>query len=191
MRKIILASSSPRRKEIFEKLRIPFEIKNSEYQEDMSLSMSPIELAKYLSLGKARSVAENESNTIIIAADTFVVFKNKFIGKPKSEDEAKKMLKMLSGKENDVVTGVSIIDTGNGKTVSFHDTTKVFIQDLSDEVINNYINTGEPMDKAGAYAIQELGAVLIEKIEGDFFNAMGLPLRRLVQELENFGVEVL
>ncbi len=191
MRKIILASSSPRRKEIFAKLRLPFEIQHSDYEEDMTLPMSPIELAKFLSLGKAESVAAKNPDAIIIAADTFVVFENKFIGKPKSENEAKEMLKMLSGKENDIVTGVTIIDSQNKKQISFHDISKVFIQELSDEIIDSYIKTGDPMDKAGAYAIQEIGAVLIEKIEGDFFNIMGLPLRRLAQELENFGIKVL
>jgi septum formation protein len=191
MKKIILASSSPRRKEFFSKLRLPFEIHHSDYEEDMTLDMPPVELAKFLSLGKAESVAVKNSDAIIIAADTFVVFENKFLGKPKSETEAKEMLKMLSGKENDIVTGVTIIDPQTKIQVSFHDTTKVFIQELSDEIIDNYIKTGEPMDKAGAYAIQELGAILIERIEGDMFNAMGLPLRRLVKELEKFGVKVL
>ena len=191
MRKIILASSSPRRKEIFAKLRLPFEIVHSDYEEDMTLPMPPIELAKYLSLGKAESVASKNPDAIVIAADTFVVFENKFLGKPKSENEAKEMLQMLSGKENDVVTGVSIVDKQNNKQISFHDISKVFIQELSDEIIDSYIKTGDSIDKAGAYAIQEIGAILIEKIEGDFFNIMGLPLRRLAQELENFGIKIL
>lgn len=191
MRKIILASSSPRRKEVFGKLKLPFEIQHSDYEENMSLPMSPVELAKYLSLGKAESVGQKNPDAIIIAADTFVIFEDKLLGKPKSEIEATEMLKMLSGKENDIVTGVTIIDTKTGQKISFYDTTKVFIQELSDEIIENYIKTGEPMDKAGAYAIQELGAILIEKIEGDMFNAMGLPLRRLAQELEKFGIKVL
>lgn len=191
MKKIILASTSPRRKELFAKLRIPFEIQASDYEEDMTIPMSPVELVEYLSLGKAQSAALKNPNAIIIAADTFVVFENKFLGKPKSESDAKEMLRMLSGKENDVVTGVTIIDTETGKQISFHDTSKVFIQELSDEIIDNYIKTGDPMDKAGAYAIQEIGSILIERIEGDFFNIMGLPLRRLAQELENFGIKVL
>ena len=189
MRKIILASSSPRRKEIFAKLRLPFEVQHSEYEEDMSLPMTPIELVEYLSLGKAESVAAKNPDAIVIAADTFVVFENKFIGKPKSESEAKEMLKMLSGKENDIITGVTIIDSQTKKQVSFHGISKVFIQELSDEIIDSYIKTGDPMDKAGAYTIQELGAVLIKKIEGDFFNVVGLPLKRLAEELKNFGIE--
>ncbi len=190
-RKIILASTSPRRKEIFAKLRIPFEVRSSDYEEDMSLPMSPTDLAKYLSLGKAESVALENPDSIIIAADTFVVFEGKFLGKPKSKEDAFEMLKKLCGKENDVVTGVTIIDTKTKQMVSFHEVAKVFMKEYSEEKIKNYIDTGEPMDKAGAYALQELGALLVDRIEGDFFNVMGLPLRRLAEELENFGVKVL
>jgi len=133
MKKIILASTSPRRKELFAKLRLPFEIQASEYEEDMTLPMPPLELVEFLSLGKAQSAAEKNPNAIVIAADTFVVFENKFLGKPKSENEAKEILRMPSGKENDIVTGVTIIDTETGKQISFHDTSKVFISDVRRE----------------------------------------------------------
>ncbi|MFA6050378.1 MAG: Maf family protein [Candidatus Paceibacterota bacterium] len=191
MREIILASNSPRRKEIFAKTNLPFVTEDSGYEEDMSLAMPPIELAKYLSLGKAKASGERHPDAIVIAADTFVVFEGKLLGKPKSEDHAREMLRMLSGKENDVITGVAILDTKTGKTVSFHDTSKIFMKEMSEETIDAYIKTGDPMDKAGAYAVQEIGAVLIEKIEGDFFNVMGLPISRLADHLKDFDVSIL
>jgi len=191
MKKIILASTSPRRKEILEKLKMPFEIQESNYEEDMTLDMTPEKLAEYLSMGKAKAVAGKNENAIIIAADTFVVYKDKLLGKPKSVESAKEMLEMLSGKEHEIITGVAIIDTGTGKVKSFSGFTKVFFEKLTPEIIDAYIKTGEPMDKAGSYAMQEIGALLINRIEGDFFNAMGLPLKRLVEELKDFGVFVL
>lgn len=192
MKKIILASSSPRRKEILSKLQLPFEVQVGDYEEDMTLPFPPVELAKFLSNGKAESVSKNNSDAIIIAADTFIVHENKVLGKPKTESGAFEMLKMLSGKENDIVTGVTIIDASTNKKISFHEITKVFMREISDEEINAYIKTGEPMDKAGSYALQGLGAIFINRIEGDFFNAMGLPLYRLAEELQkSFGVKVL
>jgi septum formation protein len=141
-------------------------------------------------LGKAKSVAKNNEDAIIIAADSFVVYGNKCLGKPKTESSAREMLNMLSGKENHIVTGVAIIDTANDHVVSFHETTKVFMKELSSKTIDAYIKTGEPLERAGGYALQELGAVLIEKIDGDFFNAMGLPLNRLAEELKDFGINI-
>lgn len=186
-----MASSSPRRKEIFSKIRMPFKVVESDYEEDMSLSMLPVELAKYLSGGKARSVARTHPEAIIIAADTFVVYDNRVLGKPKTEERALEMLRMLSGKENDIITGVTILDSSNGREYSFHEITKVFMKKISKDTIAAYIKTGEPLDKAGSYAIQELGAILIDRIEGDFFNAMGLPLARLALELQKFGIKIL
>lgn len=191
MKPIILASTSPRRKEIFSKLGLPFEVRESSYEEDMNLEMPPEELAEYLSTGKARAVAGQCTNVIVIAADTFVVYDNQPLGKPRTPERAKEMLEMLSGKEHQIITGVTIIETGSGKSRSFHEVTRVFMAELSSEIIDAYIKTGEPMDKAGAYALQEIGALLVEKIEGDFFAACGLSLRRLAQELKGFGIHVL
>lgn len=191
MKRIILASSSPRRKDILFKIRLPFTVVESDYEEDMTLDLNPIELAQHLSAGKARSVALKSPDSIIIAADTFIVFGDKVLGKPKTESRAKEILQMLSGKENDIISGVTIIDSSNQNEKSFYEITKVFMKELSEETIDAYIKTGEPLDKAGAYALQELGAILIDRIEGDFFNAMGLPLSRLAQELDGFGIKVL
>ena len=189
MKKIILASSSPRRKEIFAKIGIPFEVQESDYEEDMSVNLPAGELAEFLSAGKANAVAKMNPDAIVIAADTFVVYDGRPLGKPKTEERAREMLEMLSGKEHEIVTGVTIIEGRN--VVSFHQETHVYMAVLSSAVIDAYIRTGEPLDKAGAYALQEMGALLVEKIEGDFFNAMGLPLKRLVEELRAFGVAVL
>lgn len=191
MKKIILASTSPRRKEILSKLRLPFEVQESNYEEDMTLDMPPDKLVEFLSIGKARAVAEKNQNAIIIAADTFVVFDHHRLGKPKTPERAKEMLELLSGNQHEILTGVTIIDTDTDQTRSFSETNRVYMTALSPEVIDAYIKTGEPLDKAGAYAIQEIGALLIEKVEGDFFNALGLPLRRLANELKDFGVDVL
>lgn len=190
-KKIILASISPRRKELFEKLRLPFTIEASDYEEDMALKMSPINLAKTLSCGKAMAVAKKHQNGIVIGADTFVVLNNHLLGKPKSKIEARKMLEKLSGKRVDILTGLTIIDIASKKKVSVTDVIKVYIKKLSKREINNYIASGEPMDKAGAFAIQGLGAVIIKKVEGDFMCAMGLPLFTLAKELKKLGVDVL
>ncbi len=191
MKKIILASASPRRKEVLSKLKLPFEVQEGSYEEDLALDMLPGQLAEFLSAGKAKAVAEKNQNAVIIAADTFIVFEHHRLGKPKTPERAKEMLEMLSGKQHEIVTGVTIIDTETNKVRSFNEATKVFMARLSPETIDAYIRTGEPLDKAGAYALQEIGALLIEKIEGDFFNAMGLPLRRLASELKAFGVKIL
>lgn len=190
-KKIILASTSPRRKELFGKLRSPFVVEASDYEEDMTLKMSPIKLAKFLSYGKAAAVAKKHKSGIVIGADTFVVFNDHLLGKPKNKMEAKKMLKKLSGKRVDILTGLAIIDIDSGKKINTIDVTKVFIRKLSSQEIDNYVASGEPMDKAGAFAIQGLGAVIIKRIEGDFMGAMGLPLFILAKELKKFGVNVL
>ena len=190
-RKIILASTSPRRKELLEKLRLPFEIEASDYEEDMTLKMPPKKLALLLSDGKAAAVAKKHKTGIIIGADTFVVFNDHLLGKPKSELEAKKMLQKLSGQRVDILTGLTIIDIAARKKVRTTDVTKVFIKKLSSSEIDNYIASGEAMGKAGAFAIQGLGAVIIKRIEGDFMGAMGLPLFVLAKELKKLGIAVL
>ena len=188
---IILASTSPRRKELFAKLGIPFTIETSEYEEDMTLKLTPRKLALVLSRGKAAAVAKKHKVGIVIGADTFVVLGNHLLGKPKSEDEAKKMLRRQSGKSLDIITGFTIVDAGSGKMVQKTVVTTVLIKKLTSQEIDAYVASGEPMDKAGAFAIQGIGSVLIKHIEGDFLGAMGLPLYDLAIELKKFGVQVL
>ena len=190
MRKIILASASPRRKEILRKTGLNFSICTSEYKEDINLSLKPRTLAKFLSRKKAETVAHKYKNAIIIAADTFIVFKNRLLGKPHTDKEAEKMLNMLNGKAHSVITGFTIMDTASKKILSRSVETKVYFKKLGRKEINAYVRSKEPLDKAGAYAIQGLGSVFIERIDGDFLNVVGLPLRALTENLKKFGITV-
>lgn len=191
MRKIILASTSPRRKELLEKTGLQFEIRESNYEEDMTLPFPPAELAQYLSRGKAEAVAQNENDAIIIAADTFVVLEGKPLGKPRDKGDALLMLEQLNGKVHEIVTGYTIVDARTGKSISKAVTSRVHFKQLSPAVLKNYVDSGEPLGKAGSYAIQGLGALLIKKFEGDFFGAMGLPISDLAKTLKEFGVDIL
>ncbi|MCR4280060.1 MAG: Maf family nucleotide pyrophosphatase, partial [Candidatus Komeilibacteria bacterium] len=160
-------------------------------EEDMSLKMPPLKLVVAMSLGKAGAVAKNHQSGVVIGADTFVVLGNHLLGKPKNSSDAKKMLMKVSGKRVDILTGLTIINIETNKTINVTDVTKVYIKKLDSREINNYIASGEPLDKAGAFAIQGLGAVIIRRIEGDFMAAMGLPLYTLAKELKKIGVTIL
>ncbi len=177
---LILASKSPRRKELMEYIGEEFEIASAQVDESYDESLSPCEVVEYLSKIKAMPL-KNEKD-IVIGADTVVATDNKILGKPKDEDDAFLMLKTLSGKEHKVYTGVTLIKGEKTKTFSVE--TKVYFYPLTDEEIKEYIKTGEPMDKAGAYGIQGKGCLLIEKIDGDYFNVVGLPVSRLKKELD-------
>jgi septum formation protein len=191
MKIIILASTSPRRKELLEKIGLKFEVEPSNYVEDMHSGLSPDELARVISLGKAKAVACRHKNAIVIAADTFIVLKGKIMGKPGTEAEARKMLMRLRGKSHSVVTGFTILDTDNDKVLTKSVETVVHIKNLTSEEIEAYVKSGEPLDKAGAYAIQGLGSIIVERIEGDYFNVIGLPLGALAEGLKEFGIHVL
>jgi septum formation protein len=190
-RKIILASASPRRKEIFKKTGLKFEVDESGCDEKMNRDLKPHALARSLSRAKAKDVARRHRNALVIAADTIVISGRKIFGKPGGEEQAREMLKTLSGKAHVVITGFTIIDTAGNKEVSRSVETKVYVKRLSADEIDAYISSGEPFGKAGAYGIQGLGAVIVKKIEGDFFNVMGLPLNALAESLKKFGVHVL
>lgn len=190
MRKIVLASSSPRRRELLNKTGLKFVVDPSDYKEDMTLTMKPLEIAKVLSRGKAESVAKRHKDAIIIGADTFIAYKNELLGKPHTPEKATAMLKKLSGKAHSVITGFTIIDATTGKSVSRAVESRVYFKKMTPREIIAYVRTGEPLERAGGYAIQELGSVFIKKIEGDFFGIMGLPVYELVQELKHFGVDV-
>jgi len=191
MRKIILASASPRRKELLEKIGLKFEVEPSNYAEDMHSRLSPDKLARAISLEKARAVARKHKNAIVIAADTFIVFRGKIMGKPNTEAEARKMLMALRGKSHSVITGFTILDTEENKVLTKSVETVVHIKKLTPEEIDGYVKSKEPLDKAGAYAIQGLGSVIVERIEGDYFNVMGLPLSALAESLTEFGIHIL
>lgn len=190
MKQIILASTSPRRKELLEKIGLKFKIVASNYEEKMDVKLKPKELAKYLSLQKAKCVAKEHKNAIVIAADTFIVFNDEILGKPKSEDDARKMLRKIQGKPHSVITGFTIIS--DGKAVSKAVETKIFVRKLNSKQIDKYIKSENLLDKAGSYAIQEgLGSIIVEKIEGDYYNVVGFPLIELTEELKKFGIDVL
>lgn len=189
MRKIILASASPRRRELLAKIGLEFDIEPGNHEEIIDSKMEPAELAKALSLEKATLIARKHHDAVIIAADTFIVFEGRILGKPGTEAKASEMLQTLSGKCHSVITGFTIME--GKKTLSRAVETKVCLKQLSPGEIVSYVDTGEPLDKAGGYAIQGLGAVIIERVEGDFFNVIGLPLSALTESLKAFGINVL
>ncbi|MFC2067185.1 Maf family protein [Chloroflexota bacterium] len=191
MKTIILASASPRRKILLEKIGLIFEVEPSNYEEDMPLRLEPHEFARKISLEKARVVAGKHKNSIVIAADTFIVFGGQILGKPHTEKAAREMLEAIRGKYHSVITGFSIIDASKNKTLSKTVETKVYIRELTSVEIDAYVKSGEPLDKAGAYAIQGLGSVFVEKIDGDYYNVVGLPLSTLTEALKEFGIHIL
>jgi len=182
---IILASASPRRKELLKQMGICFEICPSKKEEIVN-TRQPKKLVEHLSLQKARDVAEEKENSIIIGADTVVACQNRILGKPNSKEEAFHMLKLLEGKSHEVYTGVAMIkQIGNQSMVkTFVEETKVFVYPMTDDEIYTYIETGESMDKAGAYGIQGKFGIFIQKISGDYNNVVGLPIARLYHELQ-------
>jgi septum formation protein len=191
MKRIILASASPRRKALLEQICLKFTVDARVREDTEFVGQEPHQLVREISLKKAESVASGYPNAIIIAADTFGVIDGCIIGKPHSESEAHAMLAALSGKSHTVITGFTVLDTLTRKAVSRSVETTVYMKRITKSEIEAYVKTGEPLDKAGAYAIQGLGAVLVEKIEGDYFNVMGLPMCALAEVLKEFGVNVL
>jgi len=191
MRKIILASTSPRRKRLLKQLGLDFTIVPSHVIEIMNPRFQPQRQAEELSLQKAQAVADKFDDAIIIGSDTLIAFGDEVIGKPKDEKQAKMLLKKFSGHTHKIITGLTIIDTAQKKTITKSVETTVTFRTLYPNEIASYIQKAKPFDKAGAYALQDLGAVFIEKIEGDYFSAVGLPLFLLAKELKKLGVDVL
>lgn len=187
--RIILASTSPRRKELLKQIGLDFDIVPSAYEEDMSLKLKNSELAKTLAYGKARDVADKIKKGVIIGSDTFIVFQGKRIGKPKDKKDAQRTLKMISGKWLLNYSGIAIIDTKNKRELTDYEITKVKIKELDNKEIDAYIATGEPLDKAGAFGIQGRGAVFIEKINGCYSNVVGLPLYKLYINLKKLNID--
>ena len=185
MKKIILASGSPRRRELLKDIGLEFEIYKPDVDESKLENEKPEDLCLRLSRLKAKNAAKNFPDSIIIAADTIVVINNKILGKPHDREEAFLMLKMLEGREHEVITGLSVVL--NEKIISRAEHTTVKFTAMNDEEIREYISTGESDDKAGAYAIQGKGSTLIERINGDYFNVVGLPLCLLTKILKNFN----
>jgi septum formation protein len=189
MHKIILASQSPRRKQLLEWAEINFDVVISDADESFPESLSIEEIPVFIAGNKAKAVQQKlNTNNIILAADTIVVLNNEIITKPENRDHAIKILQSLSGKQHTVITGVVFLQ--HKKEISFADVTTVEFNDLSDEQIIFYVDKYQPYDKAGAYAIQEwIGVVGIKSISGDFYNVMGLPVSKVVQALNKFNQE--
>jgi septum formation protein len=190
IKQIILASASPRRRDLLQLTGLPFKVDPVNCQENMNARVSPRRLSRVLSEKKACIAAGKYRDAIVIAADTFVVLGDKIMGKPQTPASARAMLAALSGKVHTVITGFTIIDTRTGKRISRSVETKVYFDKLTVKEIKAYVRTGEPLDKAGAYAIQGLGSIFIRRIEGDYFNVIGLPLNALKSCLTQFGITI-
>ncbi|AHM67535.1 septum formation protein Maf [Paenibacillus polymyxa] len=193
--RIILASTSPRRKELLAYLRLPFEVVPSHADESTPESWTPQQIVETLAARKAeavvRTAAQSQEAGLVIGSDTIVVLEDSVLGKPADHADAVRMLTALQGRTHRVYTGVACIHTGTGKMLVRHLQTEVTMKPLSQEQIVAYVNTGEPSDKAGSYGIQGMGATLVESIQGCYFNVVGLPLSLLSDMLSDFGVNVL
>ncbi|WP_205529350.1 Maf family nucleotide pyrophosphatase [Taibaiella koreensis] len=191
MKKIILASQSPRRKQLLEQAELSFEIRTAHANEEFPDTIEAAQVPLFIAGNKARAVWDalpetERSQTIIIAADTVVVLDNRIIGKPVDEADACAILRSLSGRTHKVITGVVILSDGQEETLQ--EITEVDFLPLSEEQITHYVSHYQPMDKAGAYAIQEwIGLVGIRRIAGDFYNVMGLPVNRVLQTLKRLS----
>ena len=183
MTDIILASASPRRSELMTLAGFRFDVICADIDEIVPEKALPQEVVMSLALQKAQAVAKDHRKSAVVGSDTVVALDGKILGKPRSEKEAAEMLRSLSGRIHKVFTGVAIVC--GEKVTSFFDETEVEFYPLTDQEILDYIATGEPMDKAGAYGIQGRGAVLVKRINGDYFNVMGLPISKVYRELKD------
>ncbi|MBE6860722.1 MAG: septum formation inhibitor Maf [Ruminococcus sp.] len=182
--KIILASASPRRKELLSLITNDFIVEKSDAEEILPVGISPSEASEYLAALKASDISVKFPNDIVIGCDTTVIIDNKILGKPQSDKQCSEYLRLLSGRTHQVITGCCIMC--NAAKTSFSVVTDVTFRKLSDDDISSYIATGEPFDKAGGYGIQGKGSLLVEKINGDYFNVVGLPVSRLNIEINKF-----
>ncbi len=191
MKKLVLASSSPRRKELLRQIGLNFDVIPSSVPEEWEENSPPREVARKLAMDKAVDVATRLSSGIVIGADTIVVLEGSILGKPRDTDDAFKILSELSGNSHEVITAVALIETETGRTITFDATTRVFFREVTDRELHAYIETGEPMDKAGAYGIQGKGILFVRRIEGCYTNVVGLPITDLAEKLSKLGVRVL
>ncbi len=187
--KIILASKSPRRKEILSNLGFEFEVITTDTDESSDIT-DPESLVQVLAVRKGRAVQEihPEKDTLIISCDTVVSLDGEILGKPLSPEHAKEMLRLLSGKKHTVVSGLALFL--NGKTISGSDSTDVYFAEMPESFIESYVASGDPMDKAGAYAVQGKTSLYIDKLDGCYFNVVGLPVRLLAKLLEQLGLDL-
>lgn len=191
MKRLILASASPRRSELLKQLRLEFVVQPSYAVEEIEANLQPEEYVKELSFIKAHDVALKQNEPcLVIGADTIAV-KDGILGKPINYEHAREMLTRLQNNWHEVITGITVVEVPEMRTVSEFEKTKVKMMPLDEETIDAYINSGEPMDKAGAYGIQGLGAILVKEIRGCYYNVVGLPVARLCRILEKFGIKIL
>jgi septum formation protein len=190
---LILASASPRRAELLRSAAVPFTVDVADIAEDVKSGESPVQHAERLAREKAEVVAKRNPGKIVLGADTIVVVDDQILGKPRDRAEAARMLRQLSGRSHDVITGVCIAranpETRNPKLETSSERTTVYFTALSEREIEDYIATGEPMDKAGAYAIQGIASRWINRIEGDYANVVGLPVALVWKMLQKFSRE--
>ena len=185
---LILASQSPRRKELLGLFHIPFTVRVADIDEAMDPAKAPFDEVARVSRLKAQAIPR-EAGDVVIAADTIVVCCDKVLGKPHSEEEAAQMLRLLSGRDHQVMTGVTVLTDND--CITFTDVTDIHFRELSDGEIRRYVASGEPMDKAGSYGIQGGAALFAEKMVGDYYNVMGLPVCRLWMALQQAAPEIM
>lgn len=193
MKKIVLASKSPRRREILHNIGVPFDTAEFDVNEAIcDTSMEPGDIVKSLALKKARYAAEKlDCDAYVIGADTIVVLDSQIMGKPQDRENAVQMLRSLSGRWHNVYSGICVMDSCSGEYYADFESTSVKIKKLSDSEIYSYVQSGEPMDKAGSYAIQGLGGLIVERIDGCYFNVVGLPVFKLSKLMEKFNINLL
>lgn len=192
MADLVLASASPRRRELLARIGLDFRVCESGVDEGPLLAgaADPPRLTRGLALAKAMAAGRRETDALVLAADTVVVLDGEILGKPRDADEAAAMLSRLQGRTHRVVTGVAVLDAATGRSRTAAEETRVTLRDLSPEEIAAYVAGGEPLDKAGAYAVQGLGALLVTRIDGCFYNVVGLPLARTADLLRDFGLSL-
>ena len=187
MKRFIVASASPRRRELLLTAGFSFEVIPSDADESCEEKLAPTELVRELAFRKAKSVFENNTDAVVLGCDTVVEYGGVILGKPEDREDAKRMLRMLSGKVHNVHTGVCIMSSE--KTLSFEKTVRVEFYELTDELIDTYVASGDCDDKAGAYGIQGKGCILVKGIEGDYFSVVGLPVAETARALWSLGVK--
>ncbi len=191
-RKLVLASTSPRRRKLMAEAGLEFDVVAPRYaDEENTAADEPARLVERHAAAKARSVAGDHPGALVVGADTIVVVDGTILGKPADEADAERMLATIAGRDHLVYTGVAVIDVDTGTAEIDHEVTKVTVRPLTADEIARYVVTGEPLDKAGAYAIQGIGCFIVERIDGDYFNVVGLPMGLLARLLRGFGYEVL
>ncbi len=187
-KQIVLASNSPRRSELLNSIKLDFIVHPPDFTEKLE-GLSPEELAKYNALGKAQSVARHYHDALVIGVDTLVVVGDHILGKPKNTEDHKHLLRLQSGATTKVISGLTVLNSKTNKAITLTETTLVTMDRFDERDIEAYIASNEGSDKAGGYAIQGLGALFIKKIDGDYFNVVGLPVYRLRKVLEEFGID--